>query len=206
MRELADKRGGIDPHIRVRDMDREGIDVAVLFATLASSFCVLKTVELEVAMIRAYHRWLAEYCSAYPSRLRVVAVVPMRSPECAAALIHEVSREPWTVGIYLSGHIGDKLLDNRHFYPIWQACEAEDLPVCFHGGVARPPYGVGTFEMSNNLFLQHAAVNPFETMRAIGALIGGGVLEKFPRLRVAFLEAGVGWLPYWMDGWMSTTN
>src|ERR1700674_4424224 len=42
--------------------------------------------------------------------------------------------------------------------------------------------------------------NPFEMMRAIGALIGGGVLEKFPRLRVAFLEAGAGWLPYWMGG------
>jgi predicted TIM-barrel fold metal-dependent hydrolase len=197
--ELADKRGGADPRIRIRDMDREGIDVAVLYATVASSFCVLKTVDFELAMLRAYHRWLADYCSGYPTRLKGVAVVPMRDPERAALLIRELASEPWMVGVYLSGHIEDKLLDHPVYRPIWRACEELDLPACFHGGVARPPYALGTFDMTNNLFLQHATTPPFETMRAIAALIGGGVLESFPNLRVAFLEAGVGWLPFWME-------
>lgn len=199
MRELLDNRGGRDPHVRIKDMDREGIDIAVLFATAVSSFCALPTVDFELAMIHAYHRWLSDYCSAYPARLRGVAVVPMRDPERARALINELAREPWVVGVYASGHAEQKLLDDPCFYPLWQACQDNDLPVCFHGAIARPPYGVGTFEMSNNFFLQHVATNPFETMRAVAALIGGGVLEKFPRLRVAFLEAGVGWLPYWME-------
>src|ERR1700675_4005816 len=76
--EAPNVRGGFDPQIRIKDMDREGIDVAVLFATVVSSFCSLKTVEFETAMIRAYHRWLADYCLAYPERLKGVAVVPMR--------------------------------------------------------------------------------------------------------------------------------
>ena len=197
--EKPDMRGGWDPHIRVKDMDREGIDVAVLFATIVSSFCALKTVDFEIAMIRAYHRWIADYCSAYPHRLKAVAVVPMRDPERAAAIIHEVARTPWAVGVYLSGHVEDRLLDNPGFHPIWQACQDADLPACLHGGTARPPYGLGTFEMTNNLFLQHAATNPFEMMRAAAALIGGGVLDRFERLRVAILEAGVGWLPFWME-------
>ena len=197
--ETPNPRGGFDPQIRIKDMDREGIDVAALFATVVSSFCALRGVEFETAMIRAYHRWLADYCSAYPSRLKGVAVVPMRAPELAAAEIRRVSREPWVAGVYLSGHMEDKLLDHPAFHPIWEACQSEDLPACFHGGTARPPYGVATFEMTSNLFLQHSATNPFEIMRAIAALIGGGVLEMFPRLRVAFLEAGVGWLPYWME-------
>src|ERR1700719_643430 len=50
-----DMRGGWDPHIRIKDMDREGIDIAVLFATVVSSFCSLKTIEFETAMICAYH-------------------------------------------------------------------------------------------------------------------------------------------------------
>ncbi len=197
--EAPDMRGGFDPHIRMKDMEREAIDVAVLFATVVSSFCALKTVEFELAMIRAYHRWLKEYCAAYPSRLRGVAVVPMRAPALAAEEIHRVAKEPWCVGVYLSGHIEDRLLDHPALPPNWQACQDEDLPACFHGGTARPPYGLGTFEMTNNLFLQHSATNPFEMMRAIGALVGGGVLDLFPRLRVAFLEAGVGWLPFWME-------
>jgi hypothetical protein len=67
------------------------------------------------------------------------------------------------------------------------------------GGTARPPYGIGTFEMGSNLFIQHSATNPFEVMRGIAALVGGGVLDIFPTLRAAFLEAGVGWLPFWME-------
>ncbi len=197
--ESPDVRGGFDPHIRIKDMDREGIDVAVCFATVVSSFCALKSVEFEVAMVRAYHRWLADYCSAYPARIKGVAVVPMRAPEVAAEAIRAASKEPWCVGVYLSGHMEDKLLDHPAFDPIWRACQEEDLPACFHGGTARPPYGAGTFEMGNNLFLQHSATNPFEVMRATASLIGGGVLDRFPKLRVAFLEAGVGWLPFWME-------
>ncbi len=197
--ESPDMRGGADPHIRIKDMDREGIDVAVLFATVVSSFCALRTVDFEVAMIDAYHRWLADYCAAYPTRLMGVAVVPMRDPERAAEVIRRAARERWCAGIYLSGHIGDHLLDHPSLKPIWRACEETDLPACFHGGTARPPYGLGTFEMTNNLFLQHSATNPFEMMRAVGALIGGGVMDLHPKLRVAILEAGIGWLPFWME-------
>jgi predicted TIM-barrel fold metal-dependent hydrolase len=180
-------------------MDREGIDIGVLFATVVSSFCALQSVDFEVAMIRAYHRWLADYCSAYPTRLKGVAVVPMRAPERAAEEIRRVAKEPWAVGIYLSSHMEDKLLDHPGFHPIWQACVDTDLPACFHGGTARPPYGLGTFEMGNNLFIQHSATNPFEVMRGIASFVGGGVLDIFPTLRAAFLEAGVGWLPFWME-------
>ncbi len=197
--ELPDKRGGSDPHVRIRDMDREGIDVAVLFATAASSFCSLKSVDFEVAMLDAYHRWLADYCATYPARLKGVVVVPMRDPLRSAEMIRTMAKQGWVAGVYLSGHMEDRLLDHPCFHPIWRACEETDLPACFHGGIARPPYGLGTFEMTNNLFLQHAATNPFEQMRAIAALIGGGVMEAFPRLRVAFLEAGAGWLPFWME-------
>ena len=123
----------------------------------------------------------------------------MRAPERAAEEIRRVANEPWCVGIYLSAHMEDKLLDHPAFHPIWQACVETDLPACFHGGTARPPYGMGTFEMGNNLFIQHSATNPFEVMRGIASIVGGGVLDIFPKLRVAFLEAGVGWLPFWME-------
>ncbi len=197
--EIPDMRGGFDPHVRIKDMEREGIDVAVIFATVVSSFCALKSVDFEIAMIRAYHRWLADYCAAYPARLTGVAVVPMREPERAADEIRRVAKEPWCVGVYLSAHMEDKLLDHPAFHPIWRACVETDLPACFHGGTARPPYGLGTFEMGNNLFIQHSATNPFEVMRGIAAFVGGGVLDLFPKLRCAFLEAGVGWLPFWME-------
>src|SRR5215469_3690255 len=90
--ERPDIRGGFDPHIRIKDMEREGIDVAVLFATVVSSFCALDSVAFDVAMIRAYHRWIADYCAAYPRRLKAVVNLPMRAPERAAEELHRVAK------------------------------------------------------------------------------------------------------------------
>jgi len=192
-------KGGWDPRTRLADMDAEGIDVAVVFPTGVSSFCALDDPAFESAMYEAYARWVGEYCLAAPDRLRAVAVVNMRDPVQGAREIRRWGREAWCVGIYCSGHIDGKLLDHPDLFPLWDAAQGEDLPICFHGGTARPPYGCGTFEFAESFFLMHAATNPFEQMRALGALIGGGVLERFPRLRVAFLEAGVGWVPFWLD-------
>src|SRR5579863_3184007 len=109
--EMPNPKGGFDPAIRLKDMDREGIYIAVVFATIVSSFCALPSIDFEVAMIRAYHRWLADYCAVAPSRLKGVAIIPMRDAALAAAEIHRVAKEPWCVGAYLSAHIEDKLLD-----------------------------------------------------------------------------------------------
>src|SRR5205823_1334037 len=48
-------------------------------------------------------------------------------------------------------------------------------------------------------FLQHASSNPMEMMRAMATMIGGGVFERFPDLRVTYLESGCGWLPFWLE-------
>ena len=74
-----------------------------------------------------------------------------------------------------------------------------DLPILAHGGTARPPYGPGTFDLDGAWFLLHAFSNPWAGMAALGALIGGGVFELFPRLRAAIIETGGGWMPLALD-------
>ena len=75
-----------------------------------------------------------------------------------------------------------------------------DLPIDVHqASSALPPYGMGILETQGNRFLQHASGNPYEQMRAIACMTGGGVFERFPNLRVVFLEAGCGWLPFWLE-------
>lgn len=191
--------GGRDPHVRTKDMDREGIDVAVCFPSQATSLCALEDVGLEAAMLRAYNRWIADHCAAYPSRLRGVMLVTMRDMDLARDEIRRCAGQPWVVGICIATHTGDKNLDHPFLYPLWEEAQAQDLPVLTHAGTARPPYGLGTFELGGNFFLLHAMQHPMEQQRALGALIGGGVLDRFPRLRVAFLESGCGWVPWFME-------
>jgi uncharacterized protein len=191
-------RGGVDPHVRISDLDMEGIRVAVLYPSGTSSMCAVPDPKLEVALYGAYHRWLADYCAAYPDRLKGVSVVSLRDIGLGIAELERTAKESWMVGVFCSPHVSDRNLDHPGFDPLWAIAQDLDLPICIHAACGRPPYALGTNESSNNLFMMHAMAHPFEQMRAMAALLGGGVLDRFPRLRVAFLEAGIGWVPWWL--------
>jgi predicted TIM-barrel fold metal-dependent hydrolase len=128
-----------------------------------------------------------------------MAVVSMRHPELAVDELARIVEEPWLVGIVLSAHIDEHNLDHPRFRPIFERAQHHDLPVCFHAGSGRPPYAMGTSESSGNLFLMHAFAHPLEQMRAMAALVGGGVFDQYPRLRAGFIEAGIGWVAWWLD-------
>jgi predicted TIM-barrel fold metal-dependent hydrolase len=83
------------------------------------------------------------------------------------------------------------------YEPFWTECEALDIAVGLHEGThcLLPTTGVDRF---HTRFALHACSHPMEQMMALLALIEGGVLERHPKLRVAFLESGCGWLPYWL--------
>ena len=191
--------GSYDPHVRIKDMDREGIDVGVCFPSLATSLCCLEDIGLEAAMLTAYNRWMADHCAPYPDRLKGVLMTTMRDMTLAVEEIRRCAREPWVVGICVSGHMDDKNLDHPFFHPLWAEAQAQGLPILVHAGTARPPYPLGTFELGENLFLLHSMQHPLEQQRAVAALIGGGVLDRFPEVRFGFLESGCGWVPWFME-------
>jgi predicted TIM-barrel fold metal-dependent hydrolase len=85
------------------------------------------------------------------------------------------------------------------FDPLWAAIQALDVAVGFHEGVAAamPTVGDDRFE-PRNFALRHACSHSMEQMLAVEAMTLGGVLARFPRLRVAFLEGNGSWLPFWL--------
>lgn len=188
-----------NPRDRLADMDREGIDIAVIFATTATSWCGLDDAGLEAALCRAYNRWLVDYCSTDPQRLKAVCVIPMRDIRLGVDELHRCAQAPTVVGMMSFMSLDDKLADHPEFDPIYQAAQDLDLPICIHGGADRPPYAPGRAELGNNHFLIQLTGQPWHTMRQMGAMIGGGVFDRFPHLRTAFLESGCGWIPWWME-------
>ena len=91
------------------------------------------------------------------------------------------------------------MLDNPDLYPLYDAAQSLDLPMLAHGGTARPPYGPGTFDLDGAWYLLHGFSNPWAGMAAMGALIGGGIFELFPRMRAAIIETAGGWVPAALD-------
>jgi len=80
------------------------------------------------------------------------------------------------------------------FDPFWAEAERLGVPVMFHEGTDRQFPTAGLDRYDN--FMTHAVSHPFEQVLAALSMIAGGVVERFPRLKVAFLESGCGWLPF----------
>src|ERR1051325_441741 len=190
-----------DAKLRVEDMDRAMIDVNVLYPTHVSSYCALRDGGFENALYRAYHRWVVDFCAQAPTRLKWTLGATMRDVAAGVAEVkYWADRDPNLVGIYISPQAPEgKLLDNPDLHPLYEVAQALDLPLLAHGGTSRPPYGPGSFDLDGAWFLLHSFANPWAGMAGLGPLIGGGVFDRFPRLRAAIIETGGGWLPLALD-------
>jgi predicted TIM-barrel fold metal-dependent hydrolase len=200
------KRGGFDPIEHLKDMDLEGIDVAVLFPTLGMFLGGLKDIRLAEETSIAYNNWLADYCSANPRRLKGCAHVPLQDVPTAVREMRRAVTELGMVGVYLRPNpYSRRNWDDPEYYPFWEAVEELNVFVGFHEGAsgAMPIAAVDRYEeyskTAYNHLICHIVSHPFEQQLTSLTLICGGVFEKFPGLKVALLESGVGWMPYWLE-------
>ena len=189
--------GAADPKARVRDLDIEGIDVQVVIGSLGLALSTLPDRDFAVAMARACNDFYADFCGFAPNRLKCMATLPLQDVNASIAEMKRAVRELGHVGIILPPNVNGKNLDHQDFYPIYEAAEQLNLPIGVHwgNGAYLPAAGLERFDTR---FMAHAFGHTFEQMIALTCLICGGIIEQFPRLRFAFLEAGCGWLPYWM--------
>ena len=126
-----------------------------------------------------------------------MAIVPLHVDVPAA--IREMERgvdQLGMVGVMVNTFMWGRNVAHRDFWPFYEACAAKGVAVSFHsrGGDTIDP--IGHFD---NLLAMHTMSHAPEQLIACTAIIYSGVLEALPKLRVAFLEAGAGWVPYWME-------
>ena len=191
--------GGDSPESRIRALDAGGIAVSFLYPTQGLFAASIDDLDpaLAIAICRAYNDWLLEFCRYAPDRLRPVGMVALQDPQAAAADAVRLA-ERGVPGIFVRPNpIRGRTLGDSAYEPLWTQCERHGLAVGIHEGVGAhlPTIGADRFR---TFFAAHAASHPMEQMLAMLALIEGSVLERHPRLRVAFLESGCGWLPYWL--------
>lgn len=192
--------GGFDPHRRIADLDEEGVEAAMLYPTLGLRFTALDDGKLAAALCRAYNKWLADYCKPYPDRLFGVGAIPFQTPELAVEEMRFAVEKLGFRGVFIRPNpLQGRNMDHPDFFPVWQAAQDLDCGIAVHeGGNVRNNNQIGQDRFKNWAYV-HAVTHPMEMQMAMMCLIFGGVLEKFPRLRVAFLEAGGGWLPFWLE-------
>ena len=189
----------------LESMDVEGIDFAVLYRTFAHMVVSIDSLEAEyaTACCAAFNDWLADYCATDPKRLKASAILSLHDPEMAAAEARRAVEEKHHVAVVLLPMpVNGRYFNAPECDVLWRELMRLRVPLTFHGtsGGACQDYVSNRFVgLPNFRTLNHASAFPFELMLALGAMILGGVLERFPDLRVGFLEGNCGWLPWWLE-------
>lgn len=197
--DAGQRPGMTDPKARIEDMDLEGIDQTVMFPGGAGEEWAGLDRDFAIVLCRTLNDARAEFLRHNPQRLKSVAKLPMIDPEAAAAELRRCVTEHKMVGMVTPQHVREKNLDDPSFDIVWKTAQELNATVCVHGGgqaIDQVPLGVDRWKTRLEV---HAFTHPVGQMAAVMAFTVGGVLHRHPKLRVAFLEAGTGWLPFWLD-------
>ena len=194
------EKHGWDPGSHLRAMDTEGIDIGVLFPTRGLTVLAVDGMDpgLALAIARAYNNWLYDFCQGDPDRLFGAAMIPPFDVEYAVSETRRCVEELGFRCIFMRPNVvNGRNWHDPYYDPLWAECQRLGVPVGLHEG-ANPPYLNQVGDRLGSNMLIHVCSHPMEMMLAAVSFCGGGVLARYPELKVAFLEANSSWAPWLM--------
>jgi uncharacterized protein len=195
---------GFDPATTLTAMDIEGIDVAVMYGTRGRQILCHDDLapDYAAALARAFNDWAYDYCRHDPARLKFAAQVAMHDIPSAVEEARRCVTEKGAVAVIGTPNpVNGRHLHDEECEPLWDELERLGVPIGFHptGNTAlKDDAGRRYVGHANFHPIAHAIRNPVELMGALASLTTGGVLERHPKLRCAFLEGTAGWLYWWL--------
>ena len=184
----------LDVQARVKHMDEMGTDIQVLYPSMWTG-PITKNPAEEVAICRSYNRWMADIYAEGKGRFRWTAVVPVLNIEEAIKQL-KYSKENGAVAVNLRGvEIGNRLINDPYFYPLYEAAGDLDMPICPHSGT-------GSFEL-DSIFggstLTAYERNKFSGLSAFHTLMMTSLPSKFPKTKWGIIEFSADWIPYLLN-------
>lgn len=177
-------------------LDTGGMSISVLYPTLGLFLPFLRDAEWAVALARAYNTMLYKELTSQSTRLEGVALLPLQDPQAAARELERTVSEQGFVGGMLSAD-GYYLLGHSRFDPIYATAERLGVPLGVHA--SGTDMGTAGSEPFPRFIQAHTCSHALAQMRQFTSMIFDGVPVRFPRLTLAFLEAGSGWVPYFLQ-------
>jgi len=116
-----------DPHLRIKEMDRDGVDAEVIYGILAAA-AKLKDIEASNEMVRIYNTWMADFCRHYPDRHIGLANLRYGDIDAAVAEVHRVARLGFK-GIELFLLVEMEPMWHPQWEPLWAAIDEVGIPL-----------------------------------------------------------------------------
>jgi len=189
-------RSGWDPMARAADQKRDGVAGEILYPTVGMLLCNHKDLAYKQACMKAYNRWIAEYCAADPGRLFGLGQSALVDVESGIADLEEM-KAMGLKGIMMPGYPGEAFTggspdyDDPYWDPFYQAAVDLKMPISFHiltMGAQRhrgPKIGGFMSILRGN-------------QDVISMFVFGGVFDRVPGLKLGCSEADAGWMPHFM--------
>jgi len=183
---------------RLRDMDREGRDIDLVIPGTFSTAITAIEPDLALELYAAYNRYIVDYCSADPSRLKATLLAPAHNPGFAASEIAKYASEKCIGAVAVPLPEGLPV-DDPDLHVIWRAMGDADLPLLHHSFFYEPPYFPGYRDVWGHIAVARASAHVWGAQRLLSYLLLSGLFDQFPVLRVGFSECSSGWLPSWLN-------
>lgn len=183
-----------DPAYRIKDLDRDGVQAEVIYTSMGMPLFGLEDDELRAACFHAFNDWAAEYCSYDPKRLIPLGLITLEDIPAAVTELQRIAKKGVRGAMIWAEPAADHPYNAPEYDPFWAAAQDLNMPLSLHILTSRG--GTGPTEqgaMMYNLATIHHAIE-----RTLVVMVYGGVLEKFPRLKIVSAENDVGWMAYLM--------
>ena len=186
---------------RINEIDKEGLDIQVGFPTNGNSATSEHITDpmLQAALVRAYNNWATDYCRDSSGRVQFIAQVTMLDVNEAILEARRMAPCAEATAINLPDPGEGRRWSDEEFDPLWATLDELSLAASFHGGGSQNRVFKDYTTTPTLASVSHALSFPLDAMLAMGTLIFGEVLDRFPNMRCSFLEANAGWVPWWLS-------
>ncbi|MBI3325701.1 MAG: amidohydrolase family protein, partial [Nitrospinae bacterium] len=196
---FADVRpGAYMPDEHIKDNEADGVYGSVLYPTEGLQLYSVPDSDLLSAIFGVYNDWIADFCSAYPDRLKGIAMVNVDDVQGAIKELQRTRKRGLAGAMITVYPAEDRSYDRPEYEPFWAAAQDLDMPLSLHIATNRPSPGL-PLEDNRNTRPSLLANADHWVRVSLGHLIFAGVFERYPRLRVGSVEHELSWVPHFLE-------
>jgi predicted TIM-barrel fold metal-dependent hydrolase len=196
------RRGCWDVDARIDDMNANGVLASMCFPSFprlcGQVFAEADDKDLALVLLQAYNDWhVHSWCGRHPGRFIPLGLVPFWDVELTVAELHRLKGMGVNAVSFSENpsKLGFPSFHSDHWDPFWATCQDLEMIPCLHIGSS----SVITVTAPDAPFDVTATLQPLNIVSAAADLVWSPVLRRFPGVKIALSEGGVGWLPYFLD-------
>jgi len=178
-----------------RWMDAMGVDMAVMFPTPMLNLSNCPRIVVEVAMAKAYNRWLCDKILDADPRIRSMLYLPFHDPEATYQIIEEFADRKGVCGFMVTSTHYRANYDNAYMKS-YHALQERELPLGFHAAFT---WTDQSLQLTNRFIGVHALGFTWCNMLHMTNWVTNGMPERFPKLKTVWIESGLAWIPFLMQ-------